>query len=213
MKELQRQLIDEISPELQGNGFSYIPTREIFISIQEDTSYRFHVRCLNQKGRLLIEPGVGVRFESVEVIFHRTSGFEPEYQKWTPTIGAELWRLEGNPKAFQYYLAKSEDVSIVARQLIRIFQTKALTYFTAYSSLKAIDHALNDYPLEKTPHRIMEWLRASTGLIVAKFVDRDNYNELKEVYRAKVARLDRGFYLPQFNALVEDLEKVTPLSR
>jgi len=208
MKWLQKQLIGTISPSLLNHGFVYISDQEMFIKTLVDVAYHFQVRCINKKGGILIEPGIGVRIELVEKIFHRTSGFEPGYQKWTSTIGAAIWRLEDKPKNFQYLLTGGESISNIARQLLSVFDTIALPYYSAYSSLEAIDHLLNDYPLKKTPHRTMEWLRASTGVIIAQLVGRDEYEKLKEEYRKKVACIDKGFYLPQFDALIEDLRSV-----
>ncbi len=213
MKEIQQQLIEQISTVLEQYRFRYIACRELFVNTVGEKSFRFQVRCLRAKGGLLIEPAVGVRIEVVEKIFHRTSGFEPEYQQWTPTLGAEIWRLEGDPTAFQYPLTRTEDIAGVAKHLITDFQTKALDYYTEYSSLQSIDQVLNHNPSEKTPHRMMEWLRASTGLIVARLVDRRNYNELTNVYLKTLHKLDRGFYLPQFTALIKDLHDVEPLPK
>lgn len=206
MNDLLKRLHEGLGPELARHHFRFNPASEAYLREQPGgVSQFFYVRCYESGSSFVVEPGVGIRIDRIEDVFHRTSGFEQKYQPTTPTVGAEVWRLEGNPKAFRYRLGGSDDVGAVTEEVGRAFEGKALPYFASHSSVEAVDRLLNETPLEKTPHRMMEWLRASTGVIAARIVCRENFDELVAVYRTKLERLDRGFYLPQFEALLRNL--------
>lgn len=209
MNRLLKSVHQELGPRLAKYDFSFRPAVEVYVrNCPEGVSQLFYVRSYKSGSSLVVEPGVGIRIDRIEEIFHRTSGFEAEYQPTTPTIGAELWRLEGQSQAFRYRLNQEGDVGLVTEELSRAFAEKALPYFESYSTVEAVDRLLNEAPMEKTPHRVMDWLRASTGIIAAKMTGRQNYDELVAVYRKRVERLDKGFYLPQYEALVHGLAAV-----
>jgi hypothetical protein len=52
------------------------------------------------------------------------------------------------------------------------------------------------------------WFRASTGVIAAKLLRRSDYPALAENYRGRVAAMNKGFYLPRFEALLERLSEL-----
>jgi len=81
----------------------------------------------------------------------------------------------------------------------------AQPYYENYSSVEVIDTLLNENPLLSTPHVGGPNFRVSKGLIVARLTGRQNYPELVELYRGIVKNAAGDFYLPQFDALVEDL--------
>ena len=114
---------------------------------------------------------------------------------------------------YVYPVKNDVDVQAAAEKLLELFDTKAVPYFERYGSLEAIDHLLNDLPKQETPHRGYPMPRAASGLIVAKLVSRPNYLELLETYRSALAKLNGGFYLPQFEALAKSLEKIERAKR
>jgi hypothetical protein len=152
-------------------------------------------------------PSVGVRFEVVEKVFHKTSGFEPEYQNDTPTVGIDLWSVYGKD-GYQIPLKQDSDVGTVTSRLLTIFDEKAEPYFSQFGTLAAVDSALNDQPKERCVHGGLPWRRCSTGAIVAKLTGRGNYDELVSIYH-EIVRMDAGgYYLPRFEALLCDLTKL-----
>lgn len=166
---------------------------------------KFQLVILDDKSGCRIRPSVCVRFSNVESIFHRTSGFEPEYQRDTPTVGLDLWRVFGK-EGFELPLKDDSDVPQVLSQLKAIFSDKAVPYFSQFASMRAVDSAINEVPNEPCVHRVMPWLRASTGAIVAKLVRRKNYDDLICAYREMLRGDSNGYYLPRFESLLTDLE-------
>lgn len=167
---------------------------------------KFQMRLLERSGgRKEIDPSVAIRFDEVEQVFHRTSGFRPEFQKDSPTIGCSISRLSADLDVPSLIVASEADLDGAVQELGRLVQSIALPYFSRFSNLKAVDLILNENPDKPTPHRVHGWLRAASGLIVASLVGRET-NSLVDHYRETLTRLDRGFYLQRFEDLVRDLQ-------
>lgn len=216
MKRLEADVMNSVGAELSRHGFS--KDKGMFI--------RWHgkMRCdrftlvfkdavLGNELAKSIEPHVGVRFERVEDIFHQTSGFEPKYQKRTPTIGTSIGlMLAGDTRAHQSIITSEVDIPRVTTEIVELFQKYALPYFDKFGSLHAIDAELNNRPTRDTVHRVVPWLRCSTGVIVAKLVRRPDYPRLTKIYTDVMRKQDRGFYLRNFEALLKSLEVIGPES-
>jgi hypothetical protein len=163
---------------------------------------RYHL-LVNEGAGYRVCPSVSVRFEEVEKIFHRTSGYDRPNQKDSVTVGIDLWRVFGRE---QYQVALSDEAGLeaAAARNVAIFHEKAEPYFAQFSTLAAVDSAVNDQPGDECVHRDMAWLRCSTGVIVASLVGRPNYDQLVAVYQDAVRKKSPQL-LPKFEALVNDL--------
>jgi hypothetical protein len=197
---------DSLAAHLKPFGFKALKAKKRFARSEGNRTEVFQLVVLDGKPGYRIRPSVWVRFDDVEDIFHRTSGYEPEYQKQTPTAGLDLWSAFGK-EGFELRLKDESDVSQVVSQLKTIFNDKALSYFLQFSSIAAVDSAINDHPNEPCVHRPMPWLRASTGMITAKLTNRANYDALVDLYRETVRRDANGYYLPRFESLLMDLAR------
>jgi len=93
-KTLKAALFATLRDQLNGEGFKLKAARDTFVRAHEGYSERFMLVCLDGKPGWRIQPNVGIRIERVEEIFHKTSGFEPKYQKDTPTIGGAVGNIE-----------------------------------------------------------------------------------------------------------------------
>jgi hypothetical protein len=150
-----------------------------------------------------VSPSVGVRFEEVEKIFHRTSGYDRPNQKASATVGIDLWRVFGRE---QYQVTLSDEAGLAAAvaRIVAIFHEKAEPYFTQFSTLAAVDAAVNDHPGDDCVHRDMAWLRCSTGVVVARLVGRQDYDQLVSIYQETVRKKSPQL-LPRFESLLSDL--------
>lgn len=81
-------------------------------------------------------------------------------------------------------------------------------FFSAYSTLESVDRALNSAPLERCVVKSMEWLRASSGIIVATLLRSPDRAELEGIYSMKMRKFSRGFYFDRFSALTLDLRQM-----
>ena|SRR5690242_19714893 len=206
-KQLRIALLQSIASQLSEEGFILKVEKDRFIRPHQGVVDIFQLVFLDAKDTLRIQPNVSVRIECVENIFHQTSNFEAKFQNDTPTIGISVGHLiGGNNQACEFILRQNSEVLTTAKEIVSVFKKIALPYFQKYDSIKAIDAELNSEPTKLTLHRIAPWLRCATGIIVAKLVNRPNYDQLVQVYSKVMSSSDKGFYFRRFKALVKSLE-------
>ena len=158
---------------------------------------------LSDKPGYRIRPVVCVRFDEIENIFHRTSGFEPEYRSTTPTLGIDLASTFGE-EIYEVALRADADLTPTAARLLDVFRERAVPYFAEFSELADVDRVINDRPSEHCIHGGLPYRRCSTGVIVAKLRGRRNYDELTSIYRSTLEI--NKFYLAGFDRLLLDLD-------
>ena len=209
---LKRSLFESLRPDLAKHGFSLDAARDRFVRKRGGVTDLFQLVCLDGKPGYRIQPNTGVRIERVEEIFHQTSGFERKYQKGTPTVGAPVGALLSgtDPRACEFSLESGSEVVSVSEKLVGVFREFALSYFEHWGSLRAVDAELNDKPAERTVQRALAWFRCSTGIIVARLLNRPGYEQLAAFYTDVMARDNNGFYLKRFQSLLKSLESVEP---
>jgi hypothetical protein len=207
--ELKAAIFADLSPELAKYDFSFKPAQDRFIRRRGQVTDLFQLVCLDGKPGLRIQPNVGVRIERIENIFHQTSGFEPKYQKDTPTMGNSVGIfLNGDSRSCEFLVESKSEAAPTAEKIAGVFREFALPYFERWGSLAAIDAELNDKPGERTHQRALAWFRCSTGLIVAKLVGRPDYEQLVAFYTEVMTKDNKGFYLKRFQPLVKSLESI-----
>ena len=207
-KKLKNLLMNSISHQLEGLAFKAKLSRDSVVRQLDDIRHIYQFAFIESSVGWRIQPGVAVRFDHVEDIFHQTSGFDPKYQKDTPTIGGFIGSIRfASHQDCEFSLENVEQVAQVADALVELFHGFAEPYFERFTSLAAVDTELNDKPTERTPNRVAPWLRCATGSIVARLVDRPNYGDLIQVYLDTMRTSDKGFYLKRYQALLDWLDR------
>jgi hypothetical protein len=208
---LKTALFNSLCSELTKHEFSLKAAKDSFVRRRGEVTDLFQLVCLDGKPGYRIQPNTGVRIERIEELFHQTSGFEPKYQKDTPTMGSSVGiLLNGDSRTCEFLLESEAEVAFVAEKIVGVFREFALPYFERWGSLQAIDAELNDKPAERTPQRALAWFRCSTGIIVARLLGRHDYEQLAAFYTDVMTRDNKGFYLKRFQALLKSLESVEP---
>ncbi|MBM3759560.1 MAG: hypothetical protein FJW36_04865 [Acidobacteria bacterium] len=204
IKDLKIELLTALQPRMEKSGFKLQKSKERFAKRVESGAWWF-VLDFTVYENLHVKPAIGLRVDAVENIFHRTSGFESNYQSDTPTLSLSVQSHMGDSSKFEYVLSGLDDVSVVRTQIEADFIGIVLPYLERHSELSEIDRTLNENPEGECVHYAMDYLRSAHGVIVAQLVGRPKYSELVETYRQKLALISNGFYLPKFEALVADL--------
>ncbi len=216
--EIRRLLFEECVGRFSRYEFKLNKKKDWFFRRTALGINIFQLVVKNYGQHFSIDPQVAIRIDEVETIFHRTSGFEPKYQKDTPTIGDSVLTLnpsKGIATLLQprINLESENQIPRVVDELMELFESFCLPYYGNYGSLNAIDHLLNSEPMAPCPHRGMTWLRCSTGVIVATLVARPNLTEIATIYHDRLSAFCKGFYLPKYEALIEDLKRYPTSSK
>jgi hypothetical protein len=206
-KRLPMLVLEALEAQLKPSGFKLVKSGQRLTQVSGNRTNILLFAVLDDRGSYRISPSVCIRFEQVENIYHRTSGFEPEYQKGTHTLGIDLPELYGKG-GYELPLNDETIVDVTVWRLMTIFRKKAEPYYKQFSTLFAVDAAFNDEPLKPCVHAGMPSHRCSVGAIVAKLTGRKNYDELVSIYHGILEKDNGGFYLPAFEALLNDLKSV-----
>ena len=214
MSENAQQIVETIivavAREIASDGFEFDVTSSCFVRQVGVFRHVFQVAFMEKYGRLVCKPDVGVRSDRIEEIFHRTSEFSDVDAINTSTIGVSV-KLLSRSSDYDVSVAGAGDVDQAVRTLLRAFRSIAVPYFDEFGSLEGIDRALNSNPAERCVHMVNERARCSKGLIAAKLLDRPDYEQLLQLYNARVLRAGEMTYKKYFLPLVDDLEHLEVL--
>jgi len=201
---LKAKLLSELEPKLQVFGFKLNKNLAEFTRSNNDGWFKYQIVFLKIDNGWELKPSLLLRFNIIEDIFHKISGFEEKYKKGTPTIGISIEDYLENDK-YRYQLIDKDQIDNLVQQLYVVFQKIAVPFFDRFNTIEKLDEVLNVAPGDTTlTGSIYKGLKA---LIIAKLVKRDNYKELEETYFNYYEKFSDSFYLPEYRSLVKLLEK------
>lgn len=202
--ELKKGLFEKLSALLLPYDFVLFRRMDWFQRKEDSTTQMYRLDFYSGIGGYTVAPSVAVRNEEVERIFHRVSGFEPKYQKLTPTIWVTIKDLTKSTPGCEYDLQTSDDIDSVAEIFFTYFKDVAFPFLKKNSSLNAVDKLLNDDPKKDSIYDSF-YLRCYHGVIVAKLNNRSDYQQIAEIYRQALASFEDGYYLADYERLLEVL--------
>lgn len=200
----KKSVVDALSEGMKQRGFSAQKKNDRFFKRVNFGCLYYQFAFLSKAGWLFVVPAACIRFDQVESIYHRTSGTPPEMQADTFTIGIDFDR-HFNDQTLRFVAKEAADLTHLVPSLLWAFDTYAEPFYSEFGSIIAADTALNDRPSEPCPYRPMPWLRAASGLIIAKLAGRENFQALANIYQEQVASFSNGFYKGRFNHLLDIL--------
>jgi hypothetical protein len=208
---VKKALRTELDPFFVPLGFRFAAGRGAYQRKFDIGEQRYFIRQLVVAGEVRVEPSAAVRFSAVEDYFHRTSGLTKRDQSDSATLWVSVEALAN--KAYDQivqHIVAPEDIQTAADNLHRFYQEYVEPYFAGNDTLQAADALLNADPQQiYCVHSSMP-RRASYGLIVAAMLGRTDFESLVTQHRSAVAKIDRGFHLPGFEAGVTDLRENPP---
>ncbi len=201
---LKSELLKGLNVKLKDFGFKLNKSSGEFTKKNKDGWYKYQIVFLNRNGGWELKPSLLLRFDIVEDIFHKTSGFEERYKKGTPTIGTSIEDYQTDNNNYRFYLTDENQIDAIEQNLFLLFKKIALPFYEKFNSLEKVDKALNN-DLEDTS-LTGDIFKGSKSLIVAKLIGRDNYKELEDFYLQYYKEFANGFYFPDFKKLTKFLE-------
>lgn len=199
------ELIATLEPRMAARRFSLVKSKQWFQHKQPGLKQIYDLEFVDRVD-YSVRPAMSIRIDEVERIFHRTSGFEKQYQSSTSTLGTSLWRLSEDLEQFRYDLGHVDQVPRIASLIESAFDTVAAPWFEKYSTAAAVDAVLNKAPDKFGVYHFFPHMQYAHGVIAARLNQRHNYDELAATYSKAMKRISKGFYSDDFEALVRDLE-------
>src|SRR4051794_19245042 len=126
---LKEELLKVLEPELKSYGFTINKKKSEFIKRGNDGWQKYQVIFLLRNEGWEINLGMLIRINVVEEIFHQTSGFEPKYQKDTPTIGVTVGNYLQDGESYKFDLFDEQHINGVAKHILLVFNNIAVPFF------------------------------------------------------------------------------------
>jgi hypothetical protein len=200
-KTIVKDFTQTLQKAVEGYGFVYNKRDE---SYQRSTLIgweAFAYICLDYKTYWVIEPSIRIRINSVEDLYHESSGFEPRFQKGTPTIAAPISKII-NETCTQRL--DENNIAEVVNYFDLHFHKHALPFFEKYREPQNIEHLINSSdvnadlysgPIDKGSH----------ALILAYLYNRGIMKNVYEKYLLYYQKFSKGFYLRRYEELAKHL--------
>lgn len=203
---LRQEVLKLVQQHLKQYGFTLNKQLAEFTKKNENGWIKFYLIFLERNQGWEINPTMQIRFNVVEDIFHKTSGFDMKYQKGTPTIGSSAENyLQTGYGTYRFALGEEEDIEGIVLHINDVFENMALPFYEKFIKLEEIERAINrDVKGSSLTGGIFV---GSKGIILAKLLDHPNYEELRSIYMRYYEKFADGFYLPSYMDLVKYLDE------
>jgi hypothetical protein len=198
----------ELFPWFQDRGYAYWRTEELFARVEGDMSWRFGLGLSVYPDCFETRPMASIRHEQVERIFHHVSGASESVQKGSVTVpwGRAVERRTPKPNSFTVERGGQAQRAVAFTE--HFFTKWVEPFFREHSDLKAISNSFNHNRAILRAKHFIDWFDLLGGaLISAKLARRDDYDDLKQVYRRAFATRQTSHSLSSFDTLIEVLEK------
>jgi hypothetical protein len=197
-QEIRNSLFQVCGSLLEPHGYRFVSARAGYE--RASTSERrgvYLVLVASPHGNHSVQPWCGVRNNTIEKIFHRTSGVDKRYQSSYTTINVG----EGH-----WYLNTREEQQHAAAKLREFIQGVALPFLGKEYSYSDYSALLNTDRDGRCPFHGNAENRCHYGLIAAKLSGDPRFEELKRQYSDFLRRTNRGFYYPRFEEFLKDID-------
>jgi len=205
IQDLQKSLIEAITPELAAIGFTYKPKVRSFHRPIEGGRQSLHLGFINHKEDFDVTADVAVRNDAIEDLVNETRQLTAAAKALTATVGAELGNISvGQPRRWK--VASEADIGRAVRGIMDDFRTTGIPYLERFSSLEEILSALSgDEPANRL-HAPLHADRARKALAAAYLLGRkDEFNSLIEA-KTRYLTERNDFGLDNFKAFAESLQ-------
>lgn len=167
---------------------------------------KFHLIFLVRSEGWEINPGVLIRKNVVEDIYHKASYFEVKYHKTTPTIGIPLENFNNDGNKYRLTLTSEADIIPCYHRLLFLFNDVAISFFEKYSSLEELDREVN-IESRKSVFSGLKY-EGNLGIILARLANNLHYHKLENKYRNYYKQLANDFYPPEYEIVIEVLKSI-----
>lgn len=203
-RELRNTLLALLASEFEPYGFVLNKSQAEFTKKSPDGWQKFHLVFLVRSEGWEINLGMLIRKNVVEDIYHKASYFEPKYHRTTPTIGIPIENFIRDGRDHCFQLSTEADLTPAFQGLAALFKKIALPFFKQYDDIEELDKEVNI----ETRKSIFSGPKyeGSVGLILAWLANNPRYDQLEMKYRSHYKQIDNGFYLPEYEGVVEVLK-------
>jgi hypothetical protein len=185
---IKQKVFTNLESEFLEFGFKFSKSKDRYEKISNGCrliySFIFHKRS----DEIAIEIFVLIEHIKTAKIYKKATG-----HSLSNTIGNEIGKIFRNPNgkmkdhtSENLTIQNEKDISQLEKDILQYFKKVAIPYYKSNGSLEKIDEILNANTNEITVHANTQYFRCPNGLIVARLINRINYNELVSTYDMKM---------------------------
>ena len=184
--KLRHAFFARLSARLALDGFRLNKSLERYLRSEASVEFQFWtLTSISAQGTLIIDPGVGIRHNAVEDIYHRCSGVAAKWQKHSPTYSIDLWRWVAREKgladsalqgSFVQNVGSVETAESAAETLFAAYKQWGIAYFERYRKLAELDRLFNG-STEVAVYGLAA-RNICTGLVIASLVERPDFQSI-----------------------------------
>jgi len=185
---------EELKPALLADGYRWLPAKHQF---RANTDHGFRNLILSvapYDDVVLIESHLGLRLDPVEDIVKRFTRTLPGFYPDAHTILISEGKLTGHPY-LRHRAASSDDLDLVIGHLLEFWQQKGRPFLAAHDSLASVDSLLNQHPGQPSPYLPNQAHRCLKGIVVARLIQRPDFETLAQQHEAALAQTPTGSLL------------------
>ncbi|MCI1187116.1 hypothetical protein MON38_06765 [Hymenobacter sp. DH14] len=205
-RELRNALLERLASDLAPYGFVLNKSLAEFTKRSGEGWEKFQLIFLVRSNSWEINPAMLIRIDIVENIYQKASYFDKKYHKTTPTVGISLEDFVNDGKGYRFDLSNEEDIERCYQSTMMLFKKVVIPFFSQYNNIEQLDREINVENRESIfggPK-----YEGNLGIILAKLACNPRYNQLESKYHCYYQQLQDGFYLAEYEGIVEALRLV-----
>jgi hypothetical protein len=184
---------------LEPQGYKFVRSRNAFeLSSASERRAVCIILVASKHGNYMLQVWCGVRNNTIEECFHRTSGVNQKDRGLYTTINFDCGEYS--------YLNSVEEIAQAVTNVQRFITDTAIPFLEKEYSERDYSRLLNTNPSGICPYHGNPVNRCHYGLIAAKLAADPAYEQLRVDYAEYLRSTNKGFYHPRFERFVADLE-------
>lgn len=204
--ELRNALLERLALDFAPYGFVLNKALAEFTKRSAQGWEKFQLIFLVRSNGWEINPAMLIRINVVEDIYHKASYFETKYHKTTPTVGIPLENFINDGKGYRFDLTSEADIEHCYQNIMTLFKKAVVPFFLQYNNIEQLDKEVN----VESSKSIFSGPKyeGNLGIILAKLAHNPRQNQLENKYRSYYQQFSNGFYLAEYEGIVEALRLV-----
>ena len=208
-------LLQQLDPVFSRDGFKLIKARSAFERDRKEVTDLYKLDFLSSTKGQRIQPGIVMRFASLDNVYHQVSGAKPADRKYHAAISFAIWRIYGGMEKYEFLLTSDDAVPSVVVKLVEVYRQIALPFFESHSTVADVDRLFNKAPNEYNTilYNADAWTRSAYATIAARLAGNRDYERLVRTYEEVMKTSNGGQKHGQYLALLKLLENETAKTR
>lgn len=192
---LKQKIFTKLESEFLELGFKFSKSKDRYEKVTNGCRLIYSFFFYKRSNEIAIEIFVLIEHIKTAKIYKKATG-----HTLSNTIGNEVGIIVKNPdgkmkdhRSEDLTIQSENDVNQLEKDILKYFKQVAMPYYESNGSLEKIDEILNANTNEITVHANTQYFRCPNGLIVARLINRANYDELVSIYDKKMEDVSELF--------------------